>query len=123
MSSHFPLRKLASRLLKNSGRPRRPSRVLTAGGKPRGPMAEPLEVRSLLATFTVVNTFDLGAGSLRQAITDANASPGADTINFNIAPSGVQTIAVDSQLPAIAGGVTIDATTEPGWVGTPVVEL
>lgn len=36
------------------------------------------------ATFTVTNTNDAGAGSLRAAITSANATPGVDTINFNI---------------------------------------
>ncbi|MBF2048181.1 MAG: DUF4347 domain-containing protein, partial [Elainella sp. C42_A2020_010] len=36
---------------------------------------------STLATFTVSNTNDSGAGSLRQAILDANAAAGADTIN------------------------------------------
>ncbi len=36
------------------------------------------------ATFTVTNTLDSGAGSLRKAISDANASAGADTIAFNI---------------------------------------
>jgi hypothetical protein len=32
------------------------------------------------ATFTVTNTNDSGAGSLRQAILDANAAAGEDTI-------------------------------------------
>ena len=36
------------------------------------------------ATFTVINTNDSGAGSLRQAINDANAASGADTIVFNL---------------------------------------
>jgi hypothetical protein len=45
-------------------------------------------------TFTVVNTLDSGAGSLRQAIVDANAHPGS-TINFGI-----------------------DATTDPGCNST-----
>ena len=36
------------------------------------------------ATFTVTSTADSGAGSLRQAILDANASSGADTIAFDI---------------------------------------
>ena len=40
---------------------------------------------SFAATFTVTTTADSGPGSLRQAILDANASPGADTIVFNIA--------------------------------------
>ena len=44
------------------------------------------------ATFTVTNTNDSGAGSLRQAILDANAAGGADTIAFNIAGPGVHTI-------------------------------
>jgi hypothetical protein len=35
-----------------------------------------------LATFSVTNNGDSGAGSLRQAILDANAAAGADTINF-----------------------------------------
>jgi len=34
------------------------------------------------ATFTVVNLADSGEGSLRQAVLDANANPGADTITF-----------------------------------------
>ena len=33
-----------------------------------------------LTTFTVTNTNDSGSGSLRQAIADANVTPGADTI-------------------------------------------
>ena len=35
------------------------------------------------ATFTVTNTADTGAGSLRQAILDANANAGPDTIAFH----------------------------------------
>src|SRR5262249_44065845 len=38
--------------------------------------------------FTVTNTSDSGAGSLRQAILDANISPGADVINFDPAAFG-----------------------------------
>ncbi|UKN01186.1 T9SS type A sorting domain-containing protein [Paracrocinitomix mangrovi] len=34
-------------------------------------------------TYTVTNTNDAGAGSLRQAILDANANAGADDINFS----------------------------------------
>jgi hypothetical protein len=43
-------------------------------------------------TFTVLDTNDSGPGSLRQAILDANASPGKDTIAFDILGSGVQVI-------------------------------
>ena len=40
------------------------------------------------ATYTVTTTADSGAGSLRQAILDANANAGADTIAFDIPGSG-----------------------------------
>ncbi len=36
------------------------------------------------ATITVTNTADSGAGSLRQAVADANVTPADDTINFSI---------------------------------------
>ncbi len=66
------------------------------------------------ATFTVTNVNDSGAGSLRQAILDANANPGLDTIAFNISGSGVQTIAPSTTLDAITGPVVIDGYTQPG---------
>ncbi|MFO0908087.1 MAG: hypothetical protein U0794_06970 [Isosphaeraceae bacterium] len=40
-------------------------------------VVQSLEPRMLLATFLVTNTADSGAGSLRQAIVDANAAGGA----------------------------------------------
>src|SRR5262245_3816179 len=57
--------------------------------KPRRfrPTLELLEGRLAPATFTVVNTNDAGAGSLRQAVLDANADAAADMIQFNI-PAG-----------------------------------
>lgn len=74
------------------------------------------------ATFLVTNINDSGVGSLRQAIVDANASPGADTISFAITSPG-RSIAVQSPLPALTDPVTIDATTQAGFVGVPIVEL
>src|SRR6266849_8957736 len=56
------------------------------------PHLEVLEDRTLLSTLLVTTTADSGPGSLRQAILNANANPGLDTIDFNIAPGGVQTI-------------------------------
>jgi hypothetical protein len=41
-----------------------------------------------MATFTVTNTNDSGAGSLRQAVLDANAAAGADTIVFDASFNG-----------------------------------
>lgn len=66
------------------------------------------------STFTVTNTNDSGAGSLREAILDANANGGVDSISFNIPGSGVHTIAPVTLLPAITDGVTIDGYTQPG---------
>jgi hypothetical protein len=79
------------------------------------------------ATFTVTNVSDAGAGSLRQAITSANAAgAGPHTIAFNI-PSSLLTgsfgskralITLATPLPAIAvAGVTIDGTTQTTFGG------
>ena len=70
-------------------------------------------VTALAATYTVTNTSDSGAGSLRQAILDANGNSGADIIEFSIG-TGVQTIAPTSALPPIIDPVTIDGLTQPG---------
>lgn len=73
------------------------------------------------ATYIVSNTNDSGTGSLRQAITDANAVPGADNVYFNIpdtdpnydAGTGCWTITLNSQLPMIStGNINIDARTQ-----------
>ncbi len=75
------------------------------------------------ATYTVTITDDSGAGSLRQAITDANANAGADTIAFNIAGAGVHTITPLTALPDITDAVTIDGSTQPGASCDPRVLL
>lgn len=80
---------------------------------------EPLEVRNMLATFSVANLNDSGAGSLRQALLDANAVPGADVVNFSVAGS----IQLNSALPVITDQVNIDGTTAPGYASAPVVAL
>ncbi|HEY9405680.1 MAG TPA: Calx-beta domain-containing protein [Pyrinomonadaceae bacterium] len=73
--------------------------------------------------FVVTNTNNTGAGSLRQAILDANTAPGADFIDFNIPGAGVRTLNLGLNLPEIADPVTIDATTQPGYAGSPLVEI
>ncbi len=62
-----------------------------------------LATAATAADFTVSNTNDSGAGSLRQAIINSNAAGGSNTINF--ATSGTVTLASD--LPAITSSVSI----------------
>ena len=75
------------------------------------------------ATLTVVNTLDSGPGSLRQAILDANATNGLDTIIFQISGSPPFAISPVSPLPALTDSAILDATTQPGYTSQPVVEL
>ena len=56
------------------------------------------------ATFTVTNTNDSGAGSLRDAVAQANAAGGADTIDFSV----TGTITLTSGELDITESVTID---------------
>jgi hypothetical protein len=93
--------------------------VILTGGQ-SGPT---VALTAPLATFTVTNTSDSGAGSLRQAILDANANPGADTIDFNIPGAGPHTIQPSSALPTITGAVVIDATMENACGSPHCVEL
>lgn len=79
-----------------------------------GARAPTVMMTAAAMTFTVTNASDSGAGSLRQAILDANANAGADMINFNISGAGVQTITLTSALPTIDETVTIDGYTQPG---------
>ncbi len=75
-------------------------------------------------TFEVTTTADSGAGSLRQAILDSNlVSGGVNTIGFAIPGQGVQTIALLTSLPAINNPVLIDGFSQPGYDGTPLIEL
>jgi hypothetical protein len=72
--------------------------------------------------ITVANTNDSGAGSLRQAILDANANSGLDIIKFSIG-AGPQTINLSTSLPTITDALVIDGTTQPGYAGTPLIEV
>ena len=67
----------------------------------------------LLATFNVTNTNDSGAGSLRQAIIDANNTAGTDTINL---PSGTYTLLGAAGEDAAASG-DLDITDDVIIVG------
>lgn len=68
------------------------------------------------AMFTVINTNNSGTGSLRQAVFDAAANPGTDTIDFAPELSG-QTITLASQIAmnmVSAGPLTVDASSLTG---------
>jgi hypothetical protein len=76
-------------------------------------------------TFIVTTTADSGAGSLRQAILDANANPGKDRIEFAIPGPGVHVIGPQTVLPPATDPVVIDGTTQPGYqrFGPPLIEI
>jgi parallel beta-helix repeat protein len=103
---------------------------------------ELLEDRALPSAYVVTTTADSGPGSLRDAINQVNAdtshtlyaSPSnssVDEIDFAItagggynAGTGVATIAPQTNaLPAITNAVIIDGWSEPGFFGTPLIEL
>jgi len=101
-----------------------PGQSLPPVGPPGKLRSRRLETRTLFSTHVVTTTADSGFGSLRQAILDANTSPGvADTITFNISGSGVQTIVPLSPLPKIMDVLVLDGTLQPGYVGSPLVEI
>src|SRR5512133_2661266 len=86
------------------------------------PQLESLEPRTLAAAFVVTSANDAGPGSLRQAILSANAALGADTVSFAVGVGRV-TIAPLTALPAVTDALTLDASTQPGYAGVPLVEL
>ena len=73
--------------------------------------------------FVVTNNNDSGLGSLRDAITNANATVGKDTISFDIPGSGIKVITLLTSLPDITDAVVIDGSTQPGYAGSPLIEL
>jgi hypothetical protein len=99
--------------------------VITAGNSALGPNDAPPatdvvamddmifgEPQSL---YDVTNTNDTGPGSLRQALTNVNAAGGGTpTVTFHIPGTGVHTINVLSELPALLNSVIIDGYTQPG---------
>ena len=78
-------------------------------------------------TLVVTDPADTGGSTcgadctLRQAINAANAAPGSHIV-FNL-PAGQTTISPATNLPALDAPTTIDAATQPGYTGSPVVTL
>ncbi|HJP81318.1 MAG TPA: choice-of-anchor U domain-containing protein [Candidatus Saccharimonadales bacterium] len=77
------------------------------------------------ATFTVINTNNSGAGSLRQALIDSNNNAGIDTVTFNIPGGGTHLISPLAPYSSTDGSslgtgmdgsnaVIIDGCSQPG---------
>ena len=70
----------------------------------------------------VTNINDSGAGSLRQAVLDANAQPGLDTIAFAI-DEITGPIQLQSPLPTITDEVNLLGDSQTGYAGTPLIRI
>lgn len=84
---------------------------------------EPAALLTPAATLIVDNVSDTGANSLREAITVANNTQGADIINFDLPGNPPFVIALASPLPAVTDPLTIDGTSQPGFMGAPLIEI
>jgi len=84
-----------------------------------------LPVLAHALNVTVINTNDSGAGSLRQAILDVNASVDAmNVIDFNISGTPPHTISPSSAFAGIGSPVLVDGFSQPGYaVGAPAVVI
>jgi len=103
------------------------------------------DVASTLIVDTTGDTNDTGLGtsfnaealnaskgtdgkiSLREAIIAANNTSGTDTIRFNLSGVtglyGERTVSIATALPSITDAVVIDASTQSGFAGSPLVVL
>ncbi|MBU0676703.1 MAG: hypothetical protein KJ626_01175 [Verrucomicrobia bacterium] len=81
-----------------------------------------LSVTVYSATFYVENNNDSGAGSLRQAIVDANSAAGADTVEFHLEPHEF-TITITGHTMNVLGELHIDGKTATNYTGTPLINL
>jgi hypothetical protein len=88
--------------------------ITATATNPSGSTSEFSACVSEVSGSYVTNTDDSGAGSLRQAILDANASPGFEAILFNIPGTGPHTIAPLTALPSITDPVIIDGYSYAG---------
>src|SRR5262249_25884351 len=98
--------------LKSGQQPSRTSQRQRRRGKPVVPRRtdlriEVLEDRTLPSTITVLNLADSGPGSLRAAVSAANAAAGADTVQF--APGLHGAITLTSEL-SVTDDLTINGS-------------
>jgi hypothetical protein len=97
------------------------------------PRVEHLEDRMAPAVYTVTAGTDLNpggggfgtglTGDLRYCMTQAEATAG-NTVQFAIPGAGVRTIQLATDLPVLnADPIVIDGTTQPGYLGSPLIVL
>ncbi len=86
----------------------------------RGTESTLLIPSDISSVFTVTNLADSGLGSLRDAILEANLTPGPDSIEFNIEGIGPYIITPSTPLPAITEALTVDGYTQPGALANTV---
>jgi uncharacterized repeat protein (TIGR01451 family) len=92
------------------------------------PHLERVEDRILMAIFDVTSTNDnprnvaAGDGTLRGEILASNATTTANEIDFML-PNGVQTIRLQSPLPAFTETLFINGSTATGYSGTPLIQI
>ena len=107
------------------------SPAVNAGNAANAPAADPrgqtrfgnTDIGAYEYRFKVTNTTDTDVpGSLRAAINSANTVAGTDTIVFKIG-TGAQTIAPASALPTATQTIVIDGATQPGFAGTPLIQI
>ena len=96
--------------------------VASDGCHSHAPLFDNVEIKAMQEPIVVTNINDSGAGSLRQAILDANVNPGEDIITFDI-PGALSTIEIYSALPAVQNNTLIDATSDPDYAGDPVIAI
>ncbi len=105
---------------------RRASRTATRDRRARLAL-EALESRWVPSTLYVTTPSDTSPHtgvSLRDAITQANHANTPTTIDFQIPGTGVQTILLQSPLPALTDPyLTIDGTSQPGYSTQPLIVL
>jgi hypothetical protein len=74
--------------------------------------------------YTVTNQEAIGPGSIDEAVTLANSHGGPDQIHFNIPGPGPHVIVATNGARNLAWSpAVIDATTQPGYAGTPLIVL
>ena len=54
---------------------------------------------------------------------DFEGNPTGDAITFDIPGPGVHTITPQTDLPSLPSDLTLDASSQPGYAGTPLIEL